>query len=188
MYCRSRPHQARIIRFGRSGLFFVQVAHAPFELFFQQLFLIQVRVVARAREQFVVRTALAMAQPIKTTIWSASRTVEVRCEIRIVVRPSMIPRSPVRMRSSVCVSTAESESSRIRIRGVADDRRAQSRPAAFVRQRELCRARRPWSRKPCRSPGRRRAGWQFLLLRGRRCSSYSGRPKAMLPPTVSPNK
>src|SRR5712692_4439252 len=58
-----------------------------------------------------------MAPSIKTTIWSASRTVEVRCEIRIVVRPSMISRSPVRMRSSVCVSTLESESSRIRIRG-----------------------------------------------------------------------
>src|SRR5579885_2955603 len=65
-----------------------------------------------------------MRPSTSTTIWSAFRTVEVRCEIRIVVRPRITPRSPLRIFSSVCVSTLESESSRIRIRGSRTTARA----------------------------------------------------------------
>ena len=57
------------------------------------------------------------AHRASTTIWSACRTVETRCEIRIVVRCFMTSCRRRRMRSSVSVSTLESASSRIRIRG-----------------------------------------------------------------------
>ena len=55
---------------------------------------------------------------------SAWRTVETRCEIRIAVRPRITPVRPLRMRSSVSVSTLDSASSRIRMRGSRSSARA----------------------------------------------------------------
>ena len=48
---------------------------------------------------------------------SALRTVETRCEMKIVVRPCMTSRRRLRIWSSVWVSTLASASSRTRIRG-----------------------------------------------------------------------
>ena len=53
-----------------------------------------------------------------TTIWSASRTVESRCAIAIVVRPSASRSSASCTARSVCVSSAEVASSRTRIGGL----------------------------------------------------------------------
>ena len=60
----------------------------------------------------------------RTTIWSAWRTVETRCEIKMVVRPLHDSLRRRRMRSSVRVSTLESESSRMRMRGSRTTARA----------------------------------------------------------------
>src|SRR5216683_742714 len=62
-----------------------------------------------------------------TTIWSAWRTVEQRCEIRMVVRARITSFSRRRIFSSVSVSTLESASSRIRIRGERITARAHHR-------------------------------------------------------------
>src|SRR5262249_16190324 len=59
----------------------------------------------------------AMRPSCSTKIWSASRTVEMRCDTMIDVRWRMTPRRRERISSSVYVSTAESASSRIRIAG-----------------------------------------------------------------------
>ena len=55
---------------------------------------------------------------------SALRTVETRCEMKMVVRPRMIARRWLRILSSVLVSTLERASSRIRMRGLRSRARA----------------------------------------------------------------
>ena len=60
-----------------------------FQLFFQHLLLGQVGVVAAGADQFGVRPLLHDRPRSSTTIRSAWRTVETRCEIRITVRPRM---------------------------------------------------------------------------------------------------
>ena len=58
-----------------------------------------------------------IAPPSRTTMLSASLTVDILWLMIMLVRPFMTPRSRLRMPSSVNVSTAESASSSIRIAG-----------------------------------------------------------------------
>ena len=83
-----------------------------------------------------------------TTIWSASRTVERRWAIAIVVRPSTSRSSASCTARSVCVSSARRRLVEHEHRRVAQDRRGRSRCAASRRPRSGSRAR----RRPCRSP------------------------------------
>jgi len=70
----------------------------------------------------------------QTTIWSASRTVEVRWKSELS-SPLHDSAQAVEMRSSVWVSTAE-RNGRGSECAVADDGRGNWRRAAFVRRRE----------------------------------------------------
>ena len=106
-------------------------------------------VAAAEREQLVVACrARRSCRWSSTTIWSASRTVESRWAIAIVVRPSA-SRS-----SASCTARSVSRVERARRlvehedRRVAQDRRARSRSAASRRPRSGSRAR----RRRCRSP------------------------------------
>ena len=77
------------------------------------------RVAAAARR--AARRACRSRRPGRrssTTIWSASRTVESRWAIAIVVRPSASRSSASCTRRSVCVSSAEVASSSTRIGGL----------------------------------------------------------------------
>ena len=64
----------------------------------------------------------------RTRIWSASRTVEIRCDTMSDVRSRITPRRRPRISSSVYVSTADSASSRIRIRGSVSSGARERRP------------------------------------------------------------
>src|SRR5256885_1361343 len=105
----------------------------------------------------------------------------------MVVRPSITPRSRCKIRSSVCVSTLERESSRIRMRGS----RATARAIAV---RCFCPPESVMPRSPtivsyfsansCTSPSR----FAISAASRMRASSTSESPKLILPPTVSPKR
>jgi len=120
----------------------------PVRALLPQLLLIQIRVVALARQQFVVRAALDDLPSFSTTICRrrAPWTCGGRSECGAAAHHA---RNCPRIFSSVCVSTAERESSRIRIRD-----RGQSRErcgALFLPPESVMRARLPSFRISSRS-------------------------------------
>ena len=70
--------------------------------------------------------------PSMTTISSASEIVDSRCATTNVVRPFIASRSPALIAASVRASTEEVASSRIRIRGIGDQRAGDRDPLALA--------------------------------------------------------
>ena len=96
-----------------SELFFFALLHrlVPREFLFQQLAMEQLGVDSMMRHQLLMRSALGDLPSSSTTISSASRTVDARCDTTIVVRPLIAASRPSSTDFSVSVSTLDSASS-----------------------------------------------------------------------------
>ena len=100
----------------------------------------------RAARSWVPRAATRPSS--STTISSASEMVERRWAITNVVRPSITSRSASLIRLSVVASTLEVASSRIRMRGLGEQRAGDRHALALAAATASGRARRPASRSP----------------------------------------